>query len=256
MTNDILCHTEARVMHITFNRTDKKNAFTEAMYAAVATHLQQADESGDIRAVLLTGNGAVFAAGTDLLESLNNPPNGNDAPVARFFRGLHSFSKPLIAAVNGAAIGIGTTMLLHCDFVYAAEQAKFSVPFVNLALVPEAGSSYLLPQKIGYQRTAEWVMLGGTIDAATAQSWGIVNSVHAAAGLHAHAQQQALAIAQRPPEAVRLTKMLLKEGNRQLVAEAMQREIDILFPQRLQSAEAQEALTAFIERRQPDFAKF
>lgn len=256
MTNDISVHSGARVLHITFTRSDKKNAFREAMYDAVASNLQQADENDDIRAVLFTAEGNVFSAGTDLIESFHTPPSGNNTPVARFFRVLHSFSKPLIAAVNGAAVGIGTTMLLHCDFVYAAEHAKFSVPFVNLALVPEAGSSYLLPQKIGYQRAVEWVMLGKAIDANTAHQWGIVTSVHAADDLQSHAQAQARAIARRAPNAVRLTKMLLKQGNRQQVSDAMQREIDILFPKRLQSAEAQEAFTAFMERRKPDFSTF
>ncbi len=242
------------ILTIRFNRAEKKNAITAAMYQAMADALGRAETDPEVRVVLFAGSGDAFTAGNDLKDFLADPPNSLDAPVYQFLRRLSTAEKILMAAVKGAAVGIGTTMLLHCDLVLAGSSAKFALPFVTLGLVPEAASSLLLPRLIGHQRTAELLLLAEPFDAAKAQSFGLVNKVVDDDDLEAAALAVARKIAQRPPAAVRLTKKLLKSAAT-TVAGRMEEEGRHLATQLL-SAEFQEAATAFFEKRPPDFSRF
>lgn len=249
--SEILTDNADGILTITFNRVDKKNALTSAMYAAMADALGAAETDDSVRVILFTGNGGAFTAGNDLQDFLNNPPAGEDTPVFRFLRAISTASKPLVAAVSGVAVGVGTTMLLHCDLVYAAEDAKLSLPFVNLALVPEAASSLLLPRMIGHHRAAELLFLGEPFTAATAKEYGIVNAIFAGSKLLEEATAAARKLAAKPPTALRLTKQLLRQAKGdvagQMAAEGRH------FRAQLQSAEAREAMTAFFEKRPPKF---
>lgn len=238
----------AGVRHIVIHRPEKKNAFTGAMYAALAEALAAADEAADVRCVLLEGAGGSFTAGNDLNDFASNPPRDPaNAPVFRFLHGLVAFSKPLIAAVDGPAIGIGSTLLLHCDLVFASDRARFAFPFVNLALVPEAGSSVLLAERVGAARAYEWFLLGEPIDAAEAERSGLVTKVVPQAELARYARARAELIATKPPEAVRLTKKLLRDPKREATTAAIHRE-SASFTERLQSAEAKAQFAAFLSR--------
>ena len=175
--SDILVHTEAGVTTLTFNRPDKKNSITAAMYSTLADALVDAEADASVRCVVFQGNEAVFSAGNDIGDFLNNPPASGDSPVFRFLRGIATFSKPAIAVVCGPAVGVGTTLLFHCDLVYAGDNAAFSMPFVNLGLCPEAASSLLVPQMLGYHRAAEALLLGEPFMAEAALEVGLVNRV-------------------------------------------------------------------------------
>ena len=251
----ILIETRDRVMRVEIARPDKKNALTQEMYKEMADALAAADGDPAVRVVLLHGARDCFTAGNDLKDFLNRPPHSETSPTTRFLRGIATFGKPLLAAVNGAAVGIGTTMLLHCDLVYAAPGARFQMPFVPLGLVPEAGSSFLLPYVAGYQRAAELLLLGQPFDADKAYLAGFVNAIVPEAELFERARAGALAIAALPPEALRETKALMKGRFRKRVAEAMADEGKV-FSERLTSPEAREAMTAFFEKRKPDFSRF
>jgi enoyl-CoA hydratase/carnithine racemase len=255
MTEHVFVDTAQGIMSIRFNRPEKKNALSQAMYAAIADAFAQAESDDAVRVILLAGTDDCFTAGNDLLDFLNNPPSGEDSPVARFLSAISQARKPVVAAVEGVAVGVGTTMLLHCDLVYAGENAKLQLPFVNLALVPEAGSSRLLPDILGHRRAAELLMLGEMFDARRAIELGIVNAVCPDSTSYSYARERALALAAKPPEAVRLTKELMKRGSQEAVREQMQAEMTV-FRARLGSPEAQEAMLAFMERRVPDFSKF
>ncbi len=241
------------VAEIVFDRPDKRNAITVAMYAALAEALEAAEADEAVRVVLFHGHGGAFTAGNDLHDFLAHPPDGSDRPVFRFLRGLAGARKPLVAAVQGPAVGIGTTMLLHCDLVLAAEDARFMLPFVNLGLVPEAASSLLLPRLAGYQRAAELFFLGDPFDAATAQRIGLVGRVVPAADLLAAARALADRLAAKAPAALLATKALLKSAS-VTVAERIEEEATV-FVRQLQSAELQEAVAAFFEKRAPDFSR-
>lgn len=249
---DILTTQADGILTITFNRPDKKNALTSAMYATLADTLEAADSDAAVRVILFTGNGGAFTSGNDLQDFLNNPPQGDDTPVFRFLRAISTASKPMIAAVSGVAVGVGTTMLLHCDLVYAGESAKLSLPFVNLALVPEAASSLLLPAMAGHHRAAELLLLGEPFTPAAAKDYGIVNAVYADDKLLAEAMAVAAKLAAKPPTALRLTKQLLKRTKGD-VAGQMTAEGEH-FRSQLKSAEAREAMTAFFEKRPPKFS--
>lgn len=249
--SDILTSQADGILTVTFNRPDKKNALTSAMYATLADALEAADTDPAVRVILFTGNGGAFTSGNDLQDFLNNPPQGDNTPVFRFLRAISTASKPLVAAVSGAAVGVGTTMLLHCDLVYAGESAKLSLPFVNLALVPEAASSLLLPAMIGHHRAAELLMLGEAFTPATAKDYGIVNAIYPDDRLLAEATAVAAKLAAKPPTALRLTKQLLKRSKGD-VAGQMAAEGEH-FRSQLKSAEAREAMTAFFEKRPPKF---
>ncbi len=246
--------TENGIQLITLNRPDKKNALLQEMYAVMADSLIAADDDPNIRVTVITGTADSFTSGNDLGDFLNNPAQTDETPVARFIRCLAEIKKPLISAVNGLAVGVGTTMLMHCDLVYASSNAKFSLPFVNLALVPEASSSYLMPKMLGHQRASELLLLGEPFDAEKALRYGVINEITSSEDLLPKAMESAAKIALKAPEAVRLAKALMK-NDQEAVLKQMNAESEV-FRDRLHSAEAKEAFTAFMERRAPDFSKF
>ena len=252
--NKILTELEDGVLRVQFNRPDKKNAITAAMYQALAHALRHAERDNAVRVALIHGAPDVFTAGNDLHDFLASPPRSDDAPGFQFLRAIHEFPKPLIAAVSGLAVGIGTTLLLHCDLVYCAPGTRFSLPFVNLGLCPEAGSSFLLPRLAGYQKAAELLMLGEPFDAGTAKEIGLVNAIVPADALIATAVATARKLAAKPAASLRETKMLMKQGINEAVRLAMGDESEA-FRERLESPEAKEAFSAFLEKRQPDFSK-
>jgi enoyl-CoA hydratase/carnithine racemase len=202
MTQDILVHTEAGVMTITFNRVDKKNSITADMYGAMADALQQAQADAATRVVVFQGHETIFSAGNDIGDFLNKPPAGVNSPVFRFLHGIAAFPKPIIAAVAGPAVGVGTTMLLHCDLVYAGDNAAFSMPFVNLGLCPEAASSLLVPQMLGYHRAAEALLMGEPFMAEAALEVGLANRVVPPTEVNAYALAQARKLAAKPLSAL------------------------------------------------------
>lgn len=244
-----------RGLLIQMNRPSKKNALTLSMYLAMVDAIKRAEEDPAIRAILIAGTDDCFTAGNDLVDFMQQPPTGADSPVFQFLRALVSARKPVVAAVSGVAVGIGTTMLLHCDLVYASPNARFQLPFVDLGLVPEAGSSLILPRLKGHRRAAELLLLGETIDATTAHEWGIVNAVVPAGDLMDTAWGAVRSLAAKPPEAVRLSKSLMRRGDAEAVEEAIRAESG-LFIERLRSPEAREAIAAFLERRPADFSRF
>jgi enoyl-CoA hydratase/carnithine racemase len=233
------------VRHVMLDRPDKKNALTVAMYAALADAIVSA-EADDVGALLIQARGTTFTAGNDLRDFLDQPPHGDDAPVFRFLHGIIRTNVPLIAAVRGAAVGIGTTMLLHCDLVYAAPSAVFKVPFVDLGLVPEAASSVLLPRRIGRARAGAALFLSEPIDVQQAYADGLVTKIVADDELDATATAGARAIAAKPRTSVRETKRLVNH-DREALIEAMAREGQA-FRERLASGEARAAMSAFFER--------
>ena len=251
--SDILIHTEAGVTTITLNRVDKKNSITSAMYATMADALVAAEADAAVRVVLLQGDATVFSAGNDIGDFLNKPPAGQDSPVFRFLHGIAAFPKPIVAAVCGPAVGIGTTMLLHCDLVYAGDNAAFSLPFVNLGLCPEAASSLLLPQMLGYHRAAEALLLGEPFMAEAALEVGLVNRVVPPSECNALAQAQARKLAAKPLSALIETKRLMKAGQASEVQARMQEE-GASFARLMAGPAAKEAFTAFMQKRKPDFS--
>jgi len=254
MTTDILTHTEAGVLTITLNRLERKNSITSAMYGAMADAIEQAVSDPAIRVAMIQGHETVFSAGNDIGDFLNKPPAGMDSPVFRFLRGVATFPKPLVAAVCGPAVGIGTTMLFHCDLVYAGDNAAFSMPFVNLGLCPEAASSLLVPQMFGYHRAAEALLLGEPFMAEAALEVGLVNRVVPPTEANAIAQAQARKLAAKPLSALIETKRLMKKAQQPAVLERMGEEGQS-FGRMLREPAAKEAFTAFMEKRKPDFSK-
>ncbi len=253
---DILCLQDGAILTLQINRLGKKNALTHAMYSQLAQALKDADANDSVRCVIITGSPDCFTSGNDLGDFMSNPPASfEEAPVAGFLYQLQDFSKPLIAAVGGIAIGIGTTLLLHCDLIYAADNTRFQMPFVNLGLCPEGGSSYLLPRLLGHPRAAELLLLGRTFSADEALAWGLINGVASTEETLTKARDVALQIAAQPPAAVRLSKKLLKQSQYATLRETLAREGLNFFGQ-LQSAEAKEAFAAFAEKRRPDFSRF
>ena len=257
--SEILSHLEAGILTLTFNRVEKKNALTGGMYDALADALFAAADDAQARVVVLQGNEQLFTAGNDLGDFLRNPPDtaGADAakvPVVRFLEALRTFPKPVVAAVAGPAVGIGTTMLLHCDLVYASDNAAFSLPFINLGLCPEAGASLLLPLLVGYPRAAEKLMLGEPFYAEEALEMGLVNRVVPPQELHAYAQAQAAKLAAKPAVSLRATKALMKRASLGLqdIMGAEFKEFAAL----LRGPAAREAVQAVMEKRKPDFSAF
>lgn len=253
--SNILKVLDGGVLRIQFDRAEKKNAITAAMYKALADALREAERDDTVRVALLHGARDAYTAGNDLQDFLASPPRSVDAPVFQFLSAIRDFPKPLVAAVSGLAVGIGTTMLLHCDLVYCAPETRFSVPFVNLGLCPEAGSSFLLPRLAGYQRAAELLMLGEPFDAEIAKYIGLVNAIVAPDALLGVAMAAAQKLAAKPAASLRATKELMKKGIRESILGAMAEENEV-FRQRLHSPEAREAFAAFIEKRSPDFSKY
>ncbi len=252
--SDILVHTEAGVCSITFNRLDKKNSITAAMYGAMADALQAAQDDAAVRVVVFQGHETIFSAGNDIADFLNQPPAGEGAPVFRFLRGLAAFPKPVLAAVCGPAVGIGTTMLFHCDLVYAGDNAAFSMPFVNLGLCPEAASSLLVPQMMGYHRAAEALLLGEPFMAEAALEVGLVNRVLPPTEARAYAHTVAAKLAAKPLSSLIETKRLMKKGQAAQV-QAVMAEEGASFGRMLREPAAREAFGAFMERRKPDFSR-
>jgi len=252
--SDILVHTEDGVTTLTFNRPDKKNSITAAMYASLADALEAAAADDSVRCVVFQGNETTFSAGNDIADFLNNPPATTDSPVFRFLRGIAQFPKPVLAAVCGPAVGIGTTLLFHCDLVYAGDNAAFSMPFVNLGLCPEAASSLLVPQMFGYHRAAEALLLGEPFMAEAALEVGLVNRVVPPSEAAAVAQQAARKLAAKPLSSLVATKRLMKQGQMKQVMTVMAEEGE-QFGRMLREPAAREAFSAFMERRKPDFSK-
>ena len=251
--NEILINTDKGVCTLTLNRVERKNSINVAMYIALADALDAAAQDAAVRAVVIQGHESIFSAGNDISDFLNVPPAGQDSPVFRFLRGISTFVKPIVAAVCGPAVGVGTTMLLHCDLVYAGDNAAFSMPFVNLGLCPEAASSLLVPQLMGYHRAAEALLLGEPFTAETALEMGLVNRIVPPSEANALAQQQARKMASKPLSSLIETKRLMKASNAPLLAARMLEE-GASFGRMLKEPAAREAFTAFMEKRKPDFS--
>ena len=244
--SEILTTQAGSVLTLSFNRPAKMNALTRAMYAGLAKGLNDAAGDFGIRTVILTSEGNHFTAGNDIVDFMDNPPTSDSSEVAQFLAALLNFPKPLIAAVKGNAVGVGTTMLLHCDVVVASPSANFSMPFASLGLVPEAGSSFLFPALVGYQRAAKIFFTGESFGADAALEMGLIAEIDADA--LAGATKIAQHIAEQPPQAIINTKALLKARNHESVAAVMKAEFEI-FAMALQSDEALEAFMKFMAKK-------
>jgi enoyl-CoA hydratase/carnithine racemase len=243
------------VARVEIARPEKKNAITAAMYQAMADAIAAAHDDGAVRSILIHGQKDIFTAGNDLEDFMKNPPAGMDAPVFRFMQALGYSEKPVVAAVNGAAVGIGTTMLMHCDLVYCADNAMFSMPFVSLGLCAEFASSLLVPLAAGWHKAVEKLLLADPISAEEALEMRIVNRILPPNEVLDYAVRQAERFNKLPPASVRETKRLMKAGWRAITEKIIVDEAKS-FGSMLRQPEAKEAFTAFYERRAPDFSKF
>ena len=252
--DDIITEHSGSVLRVELNRPTKRNAMTSSMYVKLADVFNDAAKDERTRVVLWHGAGDSFCAGNDVEDFLKNPPGPGESPQARLMNALLDFDKPLIAAVQGAAIGGGSTMLTHCDFVYAGETANFQMPFVNLAVVPEFGSSFSVPARIGHLRAAELILLGLPFDAQRALNLGLVTQVVPDQNLLATATETARQLAGKPAGALQASKRLMKQPFREQIKAAMATENDV-FSAQVRSEDAKEALTAFLEKRRPHFNK-
>lgn len=243
------------VLTIEIARPEKKNALTRAMYQAMADALVAANDDKTVRAVLIQGQPAIFTSGNDIEDFMASPPRDEEAPVFQFMKAMIGCNKPIVAAVNGAAIGIGTTLLLHCDLVYVADDARLAMPFVSLGLVPEFGSSLIVPRLMGQRRAAEKLLLGDPFTGEQAVEYGIANSVLPAGEVVNYARRVAERFNSLPPTAVIESKKLMRRGTEEELLNTIQVEAEI-FGARLRSPEAIEAFQAFFQKRQPDFSKF
>jgi enoyl-CoA hydratase/carnithine racemase len=241
------------VLILRINRAEKKNALTAAMYEAMTAALEGAISDAGVRVVVITGGESCFTAGNDIGDFIANPPVDANSPVMRFLRAVSTFPKPLIAAVNGVAVGIGTTLLLHCDLVYAGEGSRFSLPFVDLGLVAEGASSLLLPQLVGRRKASELLLLAEPFNAPTALDLGLINRVLPPAEVESFALAQAQKLAAKAPSAMQLTKALILRPQQEAIAEAIAVEAHH-FAAQLRAPEAQEAMQAFMEKRKPRFS--
>jgi enoyl-CoA hydratase/carnithine racemase len=252
----VQCKLDGAVQCIAINRPEKKNALTAEMYDALADAVVQAEADSAVRVMLLHAIGEAFTGGNDLLDFLQKPWSGQEIPPAvRFIRAVTHARKPIVAAVQGLAVGVGVTILLHCDLVYAAEGAKFIMPFIDLGIVPEAASTMLFPALMGHQRAAELLMLGDPLAAQRAYELGLVNAVVAPHALLATASEAARRLEGKPQGALLACKRLMKMANQAEVNRALHEEVAEI-NQRLDSPETREALAAFVEKRKPDFSKF
>ncbi len=243
------------VARIEIARPEKKNAITTAMYQQMADAIAAAHDDPSVRAILFHGQPDIYTAGNDLEDFMKNPPSGTDAPVFQFMAALGYAEKPVIAAVNGAAVGIGTTMLLHCDLVYCADNAMFSMPFVSLGLCSEFASSLLVPMNAGYHKAAEKLLLGEPMSAEEASEMKIVNRILPPDEVLGYAKKQAARFNGLPPSSVRETKRLMKAGFKAVTEKLIADEAQT-FARMLRTDEAKEAFAAFFERRKPDFSRF
>jgi len=251
---DIITERTGSILRVTVNRPAKKNAMTSAMYHDLADAFNQAAKDDEIHVVIWDAVGDSFSAGNDIEDFLKNPPGPGESPQARLGEALLNLNKPVVAGVKGIAIGGGTTLLTHCDFVYAGESSKFKLPFVDLGLVPEFGSSWSLPARSGYLRAAELFMLGQPFSAEVAAEVGLVTRVVPDAELSATVTQTAEKLAAKPSGALRATKKLLRQSSRQQIDQAITAEQEE-FASRVRSAEVKEVFTAFLEKRPPNFTK-
>lgn len=251
MSDNILTERAGAVVTVRMSRPEKKNALTAGMYSGMTAALRDARGDAGVRAIVIAGAGGVFTSGNDLRDFAATPPADADSPVFQFLREISTYPKPLVAAVSGVAVGIGTTMLLHCDLVVADPSARFSLPFINLGLVPEAASSLMLPRMLGHVRASELLLLGEAFDAAAAERYGIVNKLSAPGHADAEAMAWAEALAAKAPDALRLTKALLKSESNGIAARMQEEARD--FVAQLRGAEFRESVTAFMEKRAPRF---
>lgn len=254
MTDDIVTERTGSIQRVQLNRPAKRNAMTSAMYVALADIFNEAAKDENTRVVVWHGAGDSFCAGNDIEDFLKNPPGPGESPQSRLMNAFVNFDKPLVAAVQGAAIGGGTTMLTHCDFVYAGESTQFQMPFVNLAVVPEFGSSCSIPARIGHLRAAELIFLGIPFDAKRAAELGLVTQVTSDKDVLARATETAKKLAAKPAGALQASKKLLKQPFREQIKAAMKAENEE-FSAQVRSEDAKEALTAFLEKRKPDFTR-
>lgn len=252
--DDIVTEHTGGILSVQLNRPTKRNAMTSAMYLALASIFNRAANDENIRVILWHGAGDSFCAGNDLEDFLKNPPGPGKSPQAGLMNALVNFDKPLVAAVQGAAIGGGTTMLTHCDFIYAGASTKFQMPFINLAVVPEFGSSCSMPLRIGHVRAAELILLGAPYDARRAADLGLVTAVVSDKDVLATATETARKLAAKPAAALQAGKRLMKQPFREQLKAAMKAENEE-FSAQVRSEDAKEAFTAFLEKRKPDFTK-
>ncbi len=255
---EILTQINDGILTINFNRPEKKNAITFGMYEAMANAINASNDDKNVSVILITGKPEIFTAGNDLEDFMKHAgslASTEMPPVYQFMHALNDAQKPVIAAVSGGAVGIGTTLLMHCELVYAADNAKFSMPFTQLGLCPEFASSMVLPQIAGYQRAAEMLLLGEAFSAQQAHEMGLVNKVLPLEELLPYAEKQAAKIAALPAKSIRLTKSLMKANQPQAIREKMNEE-NAHFGAMLSQPEAREAMMAFFQKRKPDFKQF
>lgn len=250
----VVVEPRGHILHVALNRADKKNALTHGMYTALSDAIDRLEREPGLRVLFLTGTADCFTSGNDMVDFMNNPPQSADSPVSRFLEAIRGAKKPIVAAVNGPAVGVGTTMLLHFDLVYAGASAKFQMPFVSLGLCPEGGSSLLLPLLVGHRKAAELLMLGSAFGAAEAREYGLVNAVFDDADYQQKAWAKAEQLAAQPPASVRLAKQQM-QATFPTLANVMAAE-GAAFMARLKSPEAMEAVGAFLQKRKPDFSRF
>ncbi|MBU3617356.1 enoyl-CoA hydratase [Polynucleobacter sp. JS-Polo-80-F4] len=249
----IHCQIEDGILKILLNRPEKKNAFTNAMYRELTQILSKGDQNSEVKVILISGAGNAFSAGNDIADFMKSPITHEDAPPINLLKALAQLTKPLIAAVDGVAVGIGATLLFHCDLVYAQKDARFIFPFVSLGLVPEGAASLLLPRLVGHQRASEILLFGEPISADDAQTLGFVNKVISESSALPYAEQRAKKLTTLSSGSVIRTKFLLKDG---ALKNAVLNQIEIegkLFIDRLHGPAAKEALTSFLEKRAPNF---
>ncbi len=242
------------VLTLRMNRLDKKNALTQAMYTAMAEAIETAASNDEVRALLIAGDANCFCAGNDLVDFMNSAAAPGGTPVERFMKALFAFEKPVVGAVCGVAVGIGVTMLLHCDLVYCGEKTKLNMPFVSLGICPEFASSYVLPRLMGHVRAAELLMLGEAFSAETALQYGLVNALLPNEQVEAKALEKARHLASLAPKAMRVTKMLMRKWSHAVAAESIDFEASYFMPM-LKQPEAIESITAFMQKRKPDYKK-
>src|SRR6201991_3814958 len=251
---DINTEHSGSILRVELNRPARKNAMTSQMYVTLADIFNEAANDENTRVVLWHGAGDSFCAGNDIEDFLKNPPGPGESPQAGLMKAFLTFDKPLVAAVHGAAIGGGTTMLTHCDFIYAGESAEFQMPFINLAVVPEFGSSCSVPVRIGHLRAAELILLGTPFDARRAAELGLVTEVVSDKDVLERATETARKLATKPAAALQASKRLMKQPFREQLKAAMKAENEE-FSTQVRSADAKEAFTAFLEKRKPDFTR-
>lgn len=254
MTSQLLNHLDAGVLVLRFNRPDKKNALSQVMYRALADAFRDAGKDPAVRAIVLTGQADCFTSGNDMTDFMAIPKDARDFPTLEFMRELADCPKPVIAAASGIAVGVGVTLLLHCDLVYCGEKTRMNMPFASIGIRPEYASSYLLPRIMGHVRASELLLLG-EFTAQKALEYGLVNAVLPNVDVEATAMEKARAIAQLPPTTVRSIKTMLKRWRGEVVADAINWEMGEV-GKSLGMPEAQEAIGAFLQKRKPDFSRF